>query len=75
MFETVSAKNTRRERAKKLLEYFKAGTKLVWYVYPKTKTVEVYTSIDDVNTFSATDTLTGGKVLPGFKVKMAKVFS
>ena len=60
--------------AKKLREFFKAGTKLEWYVYPKTKTVEVYPSIDDVNTLSTTDTLTGGNVLPGFKVKLAKVF-
>ncbi len=32
--------------ARKLDEYFKAGVKLVWLVDPKTKTVRVYTAVD-----------------------------
>ena len=73
--EVISPKNTKKEMAKKLREYFKAGTTLVWYVYPQTKTVEVYTSPTNVKTLTATDTLTGGDVLPGFKMKVGKVFA
>src|SRR5829696_3312013 len=42
--EVISPSNTAKEMAMKRREYFKAGTSLVWQVYPKTKTVEVYTS-------------------------------
>jgi Uma2 family endonuclease len=73
--EVISPKNTKKEMARKLREYFKAGTKLVWFVYPKTKTVDVYTSPTDVKTLTVKDTLTGGDVLPGFKAKVAKVFA
>lgn len=73
--EVISRTNTRKEMARKLREYFKAGTKLVWYVFPKTKTVDVYTSPTDVKTLTVKDTLTGGDVLPGFKAKVAKVFA
>lgn len=73
--EVISPKNTKKEMTKKVREYFKAGTQLVWYVYPKTKTIDVYTSPTDMETFAIGDTLTGGTVLPGFKVKVAKVFA
>lgn len=73
--EVISPKNTKKEMAKKLREYFKAGTQLVWLVYPKTKTIDVYTSPTEFKTLTVTDTLTGGKVLPGFKAKVAKVFA
>ena len=73
--EVISPKNTKKEMARKLREYFKAGTQLVWYVYPKTKTVDVFTSPTEMKTLTASDTLSGGNVLPGFKVKVAKVFA
>ena len=42
--EVISQGNTRAEMERKLREYFDAGTRLVWFVYPKTRTVHVYTS-------------------------------
>ncbi len=42
--EVISQGNTNAEMERKLREYFDAGTRLVWFVYPKTRTVHVYTS-------------------------------
>lgn len=42
--EVLSDSNTRKEMSNKLREYFTAGVKLVWYVDPKTRTVDVYRS-------------------------------
>jgi len=66
--EILSKGNTRKEMARKLDEYFRAGVRLVWYVDPKTRTVKVYTSPDQVVVLEAGDTIDGGDVLPGFRL-------
>jgi len=73
--EVISKSNTPQEMDRKLGEYFEAGTKLVWYIYPKLKQVKVYTSPTKVTTLGATDTLTGGDVLPGFSVELKAFFT
>jgi Uma2 family endonuclease len=72
--EVISPKNTRKEMARKLKEYFAAGTQIVWYVFPKTKTVDVYTSPSNVITVPTDGTLDGGGLLPGLRVPVAAIF-
>jgi Uma2 family endonuclease len=72
--EVLSDSNTRREMENKLQEYFKAGTKLVWYVDLKTKSIEVFTSPAQVTRLSGSDILNGGDVLPGFEVALPILF-
>ena len=66
--EILSKGNTRKEMARKLGEYFRAGVRLVWYVAPKTRTVKVYTSPDQLAELGEADSLDGGDVLPGFSL-------
>jgi Uma2 family endonuclease len=73
--EVISKGNTRREMARKRREYFAAGTRLVWMVYPKTRTIDVYTSPTDSTTLGSADTLDGGDVLPGFTLPVATLFA
>ena len=42
--EIISEGNTKKEMDEKLRDYFSAGARLVWYVYPKLRQVEVFTS-------------------------------
>ena len=72
--EVISRGNTRREMARKLSEYFGAGVRLVWLVYPKSKAIEVYTGLDACRTLRIKDTLDGGDVLPGFSMPVRKLF-
>ena len=72
--EVLSDSNTRREMENKLQEYFTAGTKLVWYVDIKTRSVEVYTSPSRVTRLSGGDILRGGEVLPGFEIGVSTLF-
>ena len=72
--EILSPKNTRAEMDRKRREYFNGGTKIVWQVYPKTKTVRVYTSITKYTELGADDTLDGGAVLPGFSLSIRRWF-
>jgi Uma2 family endonuclease len=73
--EVISPSNTRKEIARKLTEYFKAGTTLAWVVYPKKRTVVVYTSPDQGRELTVGDRLDGGTVLPGFKLELKKLFA
>src|SRR5262245_60459240 len=42
--EVLSASNTDKEMTEKLHDYFTAGTRLVWYVDPQKRQVQVFTS-------------------------------
>jgi hypothetical protein len=64
--EVLSESNTAGEMKRKLREYFKAGTRLVWLVDAKTRTVAVYTSPTKSKNLGENQSLDGSKVLPGF---------
>lgn len=72
--EVLSKGNTRRELARKRKEYFLAGTRLVWQVNPRKRTVEVYTAPDEHATLTEADALDGGAVLPGFTLPVRALF-
>lgn len=72
--EVISPSNTADEMQNKLREYFAAGGRLVWFVDPHLRTVEVYTSPTDMTRLRDPDTLTGGDVLPDFETTVATLF-
>jgi Uma2 family endonuclease len=72
--EVVSEGNTRREMARKVSEYFASGCRLVWLVDPRTRTVAVYTSTAKPIMLTEKQVLTGGDVLPGFRLPLRKLF-
>ena len=72
--EMICEGNTPHEMSMKLSEYFQAGTRLVWYVRPYSKTIDVYTAVDQIRTLSAAYRLTGGDVIPGFEIAVGDVF-
>lgn len=73
--EVISKSNTKKEMDRKLLEYFGEGVRLVWYVYPKKRAVDVYTSPVDKRRVRHDQTLDGGEVLPGFKLRLKELFT
>ncbi|MBY0514136.1 MAG: Uma2 family endonuclease [Gemmataceae bacterium] len=72
--EILSPNNTRAEMDRKRVEYFAAGTKLVWIVDPDARTVAVYSDPTTHAVLTAADTLTGDPVLPGFVLPLAELF-
>jgi Uma2 family endonuclease len=73
--EVISRGNTRQEMARKLTDYFSAGVRLVWYVYPAACEVQAYESPDKCVTLSAEGTLDGGQVLLGFQLPLSTLFA
>jgi Uma2 family endonuclease len=73
--EVISKSNTKKEMERKLGEYFSQRVELVWLIYPRKRTVEVYTSPEAKQELGNGDTLDGGSVLPGFEVPLAAFFA
>ncbi len=73
--EVLSPSNTPREMDEKLDDYFESGVELVWYVDGRSRTVRAYTARDAAVTLTEAELLEGGKVLPGFSVKVGDLFS
>ena len=72
--EVISRSNTPKEMNEKLLEYFEKGVRLVWYVRPRTRVVDVYTAPDRFTRLTASMRLDGGDVLPGFSAQVSELF-
>jgi Uma2 family endonuclease len=73
--EVISKSNTKKEMDRKLSEYFANGARLVWFVYPKTSTVDVYSSPKRKRRLTTKQPLDGGNVLPGLKIPLAPLFA
>jgi Uma2 family endonuclease len=72
--EVLSKSNTKKEMQRKRREYFKAGAQQVWLVDGKRRQIRVYTSPGRSRLYKNSDTLTGGKVLPGFTLALKALF-
>lgn len=73
--EVLSEGNTAEEMARKRREYFASGVRLVWLVDPATRTVAVYTAVDESRTLSEADALDAAPVLPGFTLPVRELFA
>jgi len=75
--EVQSPSQSRREMREKADYYLRNGSKLVWIIYPDTRTVEICTWTGESLTITTLDdkaTLTGGDVLPDFTVSLTEIF-
>ena len=75
MVEIISSSNSADEVIDKVDEYFRAGTQLVWVIYPTAQRVYVYTSPTSVTIFEAADELTADPVLPGLRFPTRALFA
>lgn len=73
--EVLSDTNVRREMMRKLVQYFQADVRLVWYIDPVTQTADVYTSPTLVTRVDVDGFLDGGDVLPGFRLSLRELFA
>ena len=63
--EVISKSNTRKEMDDKLQEYFEKGVRLVWYVRPRLRVVDVYTSAGPVHPADGLDAARWGRRAAG----------
>jgi Uma2 family endonuclease len=72
--EVLSRGNTAAEMERKLREYFMAGVRLVWFIDAKTRTARAFTAVDQSIFIDQNGILSGGEVLPEFKLPLNDLF-
>ena len=72
--EVLSPGDTLEEVEEKVEDWLAAGTRAVWVVSPKRRSVTVYRSMTDVTRLSEADELDGGDITPGFRCKVSEFF-
>lgn len=72
--EVVSPYDLAEDLDEKIREYFLAGVKLVWVVYPKADKIVVLESTTAIKVVHKHDLLDGGAVLPGFQLPLKELF-
>jgi len=71
--EIVAPGNRKADLARKTAEYLAAGTREVWIVQPRTRTVVIHSADDEIRFFNERDVLTSN-VLPGFELLISELF-
>ena len=73
--EVTSPGDTYNDILEKAKDYLEAGSRLIWVVNPKSRTVTVFRSLQDVRVLTENDTVSGEDVLPGFSCAVREFFS
>ena len=73
--EVLSPDDIVSEVEQKVGEWLDSGSRLVWVVSPKMRTVTVYRSRTDIQMLTERDSLDGGSVVPGFVYLIGKLFA
>jgi Uma2 family endonuclease len=72
--EILSPSTTIEQLDEKLDAYAEAGVPLVWVIHPRRRTVTIYRPHEEPTLVNDGDELTGGDILPGFRVPVARLF-
>ena len=72
--EIISNTDDAIEVDNKMEEYFKAGVKLVWHIYPKAGKVLVFTSPDEIAVCRGNMLCDAGRVIAGFSILAEDIF-
>ncbi|MDR3635234.1 MAG: Uma2 family endonuclease [Isosphaeraceae bacterium] len=72
--EVVSRSNSAAEVQVKIRDYFKAGVRQVWVVYPTTREVYAFDSPTSVRILERANVLDGTPLLAGFLFPLASLF-
>ena len=72
--EVISPGDSASEIQSKVREWLDAGARLVWAVYPSTRTVIAYTSAREIRTYGEHDVIDAAPVFPDFSCPVANFF-
>jgi Uma2 family endonuclease len=74
--EVISPSNSATDVQDMIRDYFRAGVRVVWIIFPRSKLVYVYESVESIRVLSAEkgDNLDGGAVVPGFTLSLKTLF-
>lgn len=73
--EIISPTDRASDVSKKIARYLQDGVQIAWLIDPEIQVVTIHASgSKQITRLSSEDTLTGGDVVPGFEMAVAKLF-
>ncbi len=72
--EFLSKNEGAEDVADKIDDYFSSGVKMVWYIYPKTEMIYVYTSPKEIKVYQGDDICSASPVIPDFQFPTKDIF-
>lgn len=72
--EVVSPHDAAGEVQARVEDWLRAGTQLVWVLYPQSRSAVVYRPDGEARVLHAEDTLAGDPALPGFACRVGELF-
>jgi Uma2 family endonuclease len=73
--EVISPHDRAAELEEKLEDWLRAGARLVWVVYPRTRSILAHHGLSDVRVFREGDLLDAEPVLPDFACSVERLFA
>ncbi len=73
--EVVSPSQFKPEIERKASLWLEHGVLEVWLVYPKSRKVEIRRATGETQLLQEGDDLTGGDLIPGFRIPVSEIFS
>lgn len=72
--EVVSETDRAGDVLGKVRDYFRAGVRVVWLVYPDLEVIHLFDSFQQIRVLTVGDDLDGGALIPGFRLPLAELF-
>ena len=72
--EVSSPSNSSEHNIGKMLDYFAAGVKVIWYIYPQIKQVWVHTDPKEVTVCYQSDLCRADPAIPDFSISVDEIF-
>jgi Uma2 family endonuclease len=74
VIEIISPSESAESIQEKVQDYLTAGTRLIWLVYPRLRSVVEYRSPSQIRQYNLAETLDAGDVILGFHLRMQTLF-
>lgn len=75
LIEIISESDNAYEKEEKITEYFKAGVRVMWLIYPENQIIHVYTSRKQVKICTDDDICSAKPILPEFELSVNAIFA
>ena len=73
--EVISPGQSRSKIEKKTLQWLEHGALEVWLINPKSRTVDIRRATGENHILQEGDEVTGGDLLPGFRLPVSRIFA
>ena len=75
LIEIISGSDNAYKIEEKITEYFKAGVRVMWLIYPENQIIHVYTSRKQVKICTDDDICSAKPILPEFELSVNAIFA